>query len=112
MAVAAAEHRKEVQALIELGKKKGHLTVDDINALLPPDVSTPDQIDDFMVSLEQADIQVLLDAGQAKKGKKGKNQKQAKKEAKPAEPAKDKDKDDDEKEEAQQEDYGKSNDPV
>ena len=111
MAVAA-ENRKEVQALIELGKKKGHLTVDDINALLPPDVSTPDQIDDFMVSLEQADIQVVLDAGE-KKGKKGKGR--GKKETAKPEPdarAKDKDKDDDEKEEAPQEDYGKSNDPV
>ena len=42
--MAVAAERKEVQALIELGKKKGHLTVDDINALLPPEVSTPDQI--------------------------------------------------------------------
>src|SRR3954466_6614006 len=108
MAVAAAE-RKEVQAMIDLGKKKGHLTVDDINSLLPMDVTSPDQIDDFMEMLEQHDIQVLLDPGE--KGGKGKRAKAAPA-AKAAEPAKEEKKDDDKDEDAQQEDYGKSNDPV
>src|SRR3954466_6688783 len=90
MAVAAAE-RKEVQAMIDLGKKKGHLTVDDINSLLPMDVTSPDQIDDFMVMLEQNDITVILDADEkpaAKgkgKGKAAKGKAAAKEAAKPAE---------------------------
>src|SRR5437879_12425546 len=107
MAVAAAE-RKEVLAMIELGKKKGHLTIDDIHTLLPMDVTSPDQIDDFMEMLEQHDIQVLLDP--TEKGKKGKRAKAAPA-AKPEE-AKEEKKDDDKDEETQQEDYGKSNDPV
>src|SRR5579859_157487 len=108
MAVAAAE-RKEVQQMIEMGKRKGHLTVDDINALLPTDVTSPDQIDEFMETLEQAGIEVILDAKARRKG--GKGGKAAAPAAKPA-PEPREEKKEEESEEAPQEDYGKSNDPV
>ncbi len=119
MAVAAAPtrkpHEKELEKLIEIGKKKGHLTVDDINAHLPMDVTSPEQIDDYMVLLEQNDITVILDPGEkpakGKAGKAGKAAKQAKQVEKPVEkPAEKEEKE--ESEEQQQEDYGKSNDPV
>src|SRR5439155_17406076 len=106
MAVAAAE-RKEVQQMIEMGKRKGHLTVDDINSLLPHDVTSPDQIDEFMETLEQNGIEVILDAG-AKRGKRG----AARAAPRPVPEQKEEKKETEESEEAPQEDYGKSNDPV
>src|SRR5687767_1698977 len=109
--MAAAVDRKELQAMIEVGKKKGHLTVDDINSLLPMDVTSPDQIDEFMVLLEQNDIPVLLDGdGKGKKGKQSAAQKKDEKERE--EKAREKDDDDEKPEAAAAEDYGKSNDPV
>src|SRR6478752_1846593 len=104
--MAVAAERKELHAMIELGKKKGHLTVDDINSLLPMDVTSPEQIDEFMVMLEQNEISVLLDPREKHaKGKKA---------AKPA-PVPEKEEKKEEKEDSDeqpQEDYGKSNDPV
>ena len=113
--MAVAAERKEVQAMIELGKKKGHLTVDDINGLLPMDVTSPDQIDEFMVMLEANDITVVLDAHDVPKKGRGKaaKAKEAAKAAPEVKPEEKKEKDDDrDSDEQPAEEYGKSNDPV
>ncbi|MFZ1864055.1 MAG: RNA polymerase sigma factor RpoD [Polyangiales bacterium] len=51
--------RKEVQALLERGRTQGHLTYDELNEALPPDMVTSDQIDDLMVWLDSEDIDVV-----------------------------------------------------
>src|SRR4051812_10340735 len=110
--MAVAAERKEVQAMIELGKKKGHLTVDDINGLLPMDVTSPDQIDEFMVMLEANDITVVLDPHDVPKKGRGKAKKESAKAAPEAEPAKKEEKEERDSDEQPAEEYGKSNDPV
>ena len=51
--------RKEVQMLLERGRMQGHLTYDELNEALPPDMVTSDQIDDLMVWLKSEDIDVV-----------------------------------------------------
>ena len=51
--------RKEVQLLLERGRMQGHLTYDELNEALPPDMVTSDQIDDLMVWLKSEDIDVV-----------------------------------------------------
>ncbi len=51
--------RKEVQVLLERGRKQGHLTYDELNEALPPDMVTSDQIDDLLVWLKSEDIDVV-----------------------------------------------------
>ncbi len=51
--------RKEVQALLERGRRQGRLTYDELNEALPPDMVTSDQIDDLMVWLKSEDIDVV-----------------------------------------------------
>ena len=41
-------HVSEINKLISLGKEKGYLTYEEVNDVLPPNVVTPDQIDDLM----------------------------------------------------------------
>jgi RNA polymerase primary sigma factor len=50
---------KEVKKLIDLGKEKGYLTYDELNDLLPPDIVSPDQIDDVMSIFGEMDIEVI-----------------------------------------------------
>ena len=51
--------RKEVQVLLERGRMQGHLTYDELNEALPPDMVTSDQIDDLMVWLKSENIDVV-----------------------------------------------------
>ena len=50
---------EKVKELIDLGKKKGFLTYDEVNDLLPPDFVSPEQIDDLMVSLGERNIGIV-----------------------------------------------------
>ena len=52
---------KEVQQLIQLGKSKSFLTLDDMQRLLPSDAITPEELDDVMALLGALDIQVVED---------------------------------------------------
>jgi RNA polymerase primary sigma factor len=52
--------RKEVQALIEVGKSKGFLTYDEVNDALPHDLaSSADQLDDVIGALGDEDIEIV-----------------------------------------------------
>jgi len=51
--------RKEVQVLLERGRMQGHLTYDELNEALPPDMVTSDQIDNLMLWLKSEDIDVV-----------------------------------------------------
>lgn len=58
---------EEVNQLITRGKEKGYLTYVEVNNALPPEVVSPDQIDDIMVLFGEMDIE-LVDTSQ--KGRK------------------------------------------
>jgi len=49
----------DVKGLIDLGKEKGFLTYDEVNDVLPPDVTSPEAIDDIMVLFNEMDIEIL-----------------------------------------------------
>ena len=51
-------HHQEIQKLIRMGKEKGFLTYEEVNDLLPPDLISPDQLDDMMMMFGEMDIEV------------------------------------------------------
>lgn len=51
----------QVKQLISLGKEKGYLTYEEVNDVLPPDIVSPEQIDDLMMLFGELDIE-LIDA--------------------------------------------------
>jgi RNA polymerase primary sigma factor len=53
---------KEVQHIIQLGKVRGFVTLDEANRLLPADTITPEEIDDVMALLSALDIRVVDEA--------------------------------------------------
>ena len=48
-----------VRTLIELGKTQGFLTYDEINDLLPADMSAPDKLEDILSALEELGIDIV-----------------------------------------------------
>ncbi len=51
-------HHQEIQKLIRMGKEKGFLTYEEVNDVLPPDLVSPDQLDDMMMMFGEMDIEV------------------------------------------------------
>ena len=49
----------EVKQLITIGKEKGFLTYDEVNDILPPDIVSPDQIDELMMMFGEMDIEIV-----------------------------------------------------
>lgn len=58
---------EEINQLITVGKEKGYLTYDQVNSALPPDVVSPDQIDDIMVLFGEMDIELVNTSPKRKK---------------------------------------------
>jgi RNA polymerase primary sigma factor len=58
--------KKAIQKLMAKGKKQGYLTYDDINAVLPEDLLSPEQIDETLVLFDESGINVV-DEKQKKK---------------------------------------------
>jgi RNA polymerase primary sigma factor len=54
---------EDVKQLIDVGKEKGFLTYDEVNDVLPPDMVSPDQIDELMLMFGEMDIEIV-DANQ------------------------------------------------
>ena len=48
-----------VAELLEIGKRRGFITYDELNISLPDEMVDPDKVDDFLIILEQANIVVL-----------------------------------------------------
>jgi RNA polymerase primary sigma factor len=63
----------QVKQLIDIGKEKGFLTYDEVNDVLPPEMVSPDQIDELMNMFGEMDIEIV-DSGQGVRvpGKTGK----------------------------------------
>ena len=58
-----AKRARDVKRLIDLGKEKGYVTYDQVSDMLPPDVVSPEQLDDVMSIFGEMDIEVV-DANQ------------------------------------------------
>jgi RNA polymerase primary sigma factor len=67
--MAKQDEMEKVKALIHMGKKKGFLTYDEVNNLLPPDIVSSDQIDDLMMMFGEMDIEVVDAAHKVKVSK-------------------------------------------
>ncbi len=57
--VAETDKTKSIEQLVALGKEKGFLTYDDINRVLPTNVTSSDEIDDVLVTLNAQRIDVV-----------------------------------------------------
>ncbi len=53
------EQYDEVRQLIELGKEKGYLLYDEVNELLPADITTSDALDELFTTFGNAGIEVV-----------------------------------------------------
>ena len=53
------ERYDEVRQLIEIGKEKGFLLYDEVNDLLPPDITTSDNLDELFTAFGNAGIEVV-----------------------------------------------------
>ena len=91
------ERRRQVNALLDLGKKQGFLTYDDINKALPSELTSSDQIDDYMTVIEENDIDILDTADAAGAATPAKKKAATKRVVVKA---------------SGEDDYGRSNDPV
>ena len=49
----------QVKQLIDIGKEKGFLTYAEVNDVLPPDMVSPDQIDELMHMFGEMDIEIV-----------------------------------------------------
>ena len=49
----------EFKKLLSLGEEKGFLTYDDVNDMLPPDVTSSDQIDDIIMLFGEKNIDII-----------------------------------------------------
>lgn len=52
-------HSDEVKKLISLGEEKGFLTYDDVNDMLPSNVTSSDQLDDIIVFFGEKNIDII-----------------------------------------------------
>ncbi len=53
------EKHDEVRQLIEIGKEKGYLLYDEVNELLPPDITKSDELDELFTAFGNAGIEVV-----------------------------------------------------
>ena len=53
------EKHDEVRQLIEIGKEKGYLLYDEVNELLPPDITASDALDELFTAFSNAGIEVV-----------------------------------------------------
>jgi RNA polymerase primary sigma factor len=54
----------EIKGLIEQGKRRGFLTYDELNKLLPEDFNDPEKLDRILQMVEEAGVEIVEDTGQ------------------------------------------------
>ncbi|MBL7716155.1 MAG: RNA polymerase sigma factor RpoD [Bdellovibrionales bacterium] len=58
-AESALAKNKEIKKLIDMGLQRGFLTFEEVNELLPPEIITPQAIDEILNLLSESEIEVL-----------------------------------------------------
>ncbi|MDK3156708.1 RNA polymerase sigma factor region1.1 domain-containing protein [Kamptonema cortianum] len=53
------DRNEKIRELVRLAKEQGHLTYDDINDALPGGITSPDELDEVLVSLRALDIEII-----------------------------------------------------
>src|SRR3954467_11513179 len=53
---------KDLQDLVATGKAQGYLTYDEVNAYLPDEAVNPEKLDNLLMALDEAGIELLTDA--------------------------------------------------
>src|SRR5215471_17251963 len=53
---------KDLQDLVATGKSQGYLTYDQVNAYLPDEAVNPEKLDNLLMALDEAGIELLTDA--------------------------------------------------
>ncbi len=101
-----AEERLEIKALLNKGKEKGFLTMDEVSDALPEEVVSSDQIDDVMDLFYKNDIEIVDQAAKVK------IQAPTQQTQNGEEKEKDSEEEEEEKEKAQEASTGRSSDPV
>jgi RNA polymerase primary sigma factor len=67
MAEEFDNHEEDVERIIETGKEKGYLTYGEVNDLLPGDITSPDELDDLMTTINTQGIDVLSESRRGSK---------------------------------------------
>ncbi len=57
--LATLAKNKEIKKLLDMGEQRGYLTFEEVNELLPPDIISPQAIDEIMHLLGEHEIEVL-----------------------------------------------------
>jgi RNA polymerase primary sigma factor len=65
------KYEEDVDRLIETGKEKGYLTYGEVNDLLPGDITSPDDLDDLLTTINTQGIDVLSGEGRRGRGERG-----------------------------------------
>jgi RNA polymerase primary sigma factor len=61
------KYEEDVDRIIDTGKEKGYLTYGEVNDLLPGDITSPDELDDLMTTINTQGIEVL--SGEGRRGR-------------------------------------------
>src|SRR6202043_1999266 len=64
--VALEEKYDQVRQLIAMGKERGYLLFDEVNDILPPEVHSPEEIDNLLSTLKTYRIEIYEDVSAAK----------------------------------------------
>jgi RNA polymerase primary sigma factor len=63
------KYEDDLEKLIDTGKEKGYLTYGEVNDLLPGDITSPDELDDLMTTINTQGIDVLSGEARADRDK-------------------------------------------
>ncbi len=67
MAEELDKYEEDVDRIIDTGKEKGYLTYGEVNDLLPGDITSPDELDDLMTTINTQGIDVLAEGRRGSK---------------------------------------------
>ncbi len=67
MAEELDKYEDDVDRIIDTGKEKGYLTYGEVNDLLPGDITSPDELDDLMTTINTQGIDVLTEGRRGSK---------------------------------------------
>ena len=59
MAEELDKYEEDVDRMVDTGKEKGYLTYGEVNDLLPGEITSPDELDDLMTTINTQGIEVL-----------------------------------------------------